>query len=69
MAKYIIKEQAPSMKPQLGFTTTPVSSNDLFVIVSRKHPKGEEIISSFNKGLAKLKESGEYDQIISSWFE
>ncbi|MBL4906387.1 MAG: transporter substrate-binding domain-containing protein [Sneathiella sp.] len=39
---------------------------ELHVLVGKGHPKGAEIIAAFNKGLAALRSSGEYDTIVAS---
>ncbi|MEH6474975.1 MAG: transporter substrate-binding domain-containing protein [Sneathiella sp.] len=38
----------------------------LHVLVGKDHPKGAAIIAAFNKGLAALKSSGDYEKIVSS---
>ncbi|MEH6405508.1 MAG: transporter substrate-binding domain-containing protein [Sneathiella sp.] len=64
-AASIIKKAAidpNSVKPAI---TSPDIS-EAYVIVSKDHPKGKDIIAAFNKGLAALKASGEYDAIVAS---
>ncbi|WP_083938201.1 substrate-binding periplasmic protein [Algicola sagamiensis] len=34
------------------------------LVISRKHPDGERLIKTFNRGLKKLKSDGTYEQII-----
>lgn len=43
------------------------SSSALHLIVPRQHPQAEEIIASFNTGLASLRASGKYQQIIEDY--
>ena len=45
----------------------PVSTNGYALIISKKHPKGKEIVSKFNSGLKKLKSSGRYEEILSKF--
>jgi polar amino acid transport system substrate-binding protein len=45
------------------------SSSALHLIVSRQHPRAEEIIASFNTGLASLRASGKYQQIIDEYLQ
>lgn len=40
------------------------SSSALHLIVPRQHPRAEEILARFNEGLASLRASGKYQQII-----
>ena len=45
----------------------PQRVDDYYMLVSKKNPKAKEIISKFNAGLTKLKESGRYDQILAKY--
>jgi len=44
--------------------TKPVSTEDYYLIVSKKDPNKDQILKLFSSGLKKLKASGEYDKII-----
>ncbi|PWQ99651.1 substrate-binding periplasmic protein [Leucothrix arctica] len=46
------------------FHPKPVYSSSLYLLVSKKHPNGQEIINTFNEGLKKLKASGKYQKIL-----
>lgn len=41
----------------------------LHLIVPRSHPRAAELIERFNRGLAALKESGEYQRLIDAYLE
>lgn len=43
----------------------PILSGDLFLLISRKNPRARELVARFNRGLAKLKESGLYEQYMA----
>lgn len=43
------------------------SSSALHLIVPRRHPRAEELILSFNAGLASLRANGRYQQIIDAY--
>lgn len=49
------------------FTHSPKSvfEEPLFLILSRKVPDNEQMLKRFNEGLAMLKKSGRYDEIIA----
>ena len=64
VARSIVREQAPSLAQDIAYTKNALSVNQLYVIVSRKHPKGKEIIAAFNKGLTTIKDNGTYDRIL-----
>lgn len=61
IVKKIVKDPA-SLK---SIVTAP-GETKLHVLVGKSHPKGAEIIAAFNKGLASLRTSGEYDNIVAS---
>lgn len=44
-------------------TDSPLNAQVLSLIVAQDHPQAEAIIAAFNKGLAQLHDSGEYDRI------
>lgn len=44
--------------------TPPLVVNPLHNMVSREHPRGEELIADFNRGLAAIREDGTYDEIL-----
>lgn len=43
----------------------PLVENPLHNMVSRDHPRGEELIEDFNDGLAAIRDDGTYDQILT----
>ena len=44
--------------------TPPLVVNPLHNMVSHDHPRGEQLIADFNRGLAEIREDGTYDQIL-----
>lgn len=62
---FLITQNYPENINDFFTITKPESEDTLHLIVSKKHPKGKEIIEKFNEGLKKLKKSGEYDKIIN----
>ncbi|WP_415753844.1 substrate-binding periplasmic protein [Pseudomonas leptonychotis] len=50
-------------------STERVSSSSLHLIVPRNHPHGPLIIDSFDAGLASLRASGEYQQVLAGYIE
>ncbi|MEM6619415.1 MAG: hypothetical protein AAF631_08950 [Pseudomonadota bacterium] len=49
--------------------TRPVSSQSLHVIISKRHWRGTTNLYRFNAGLAKLKRSARYDEIVTRHLE
>lgn len=43
----------------------PILTGGLHLIVARDYPGGQELIERFNRGLARLRESGEYDRFMN----
>ena len=39
-----------------------------YFLVSKKHPRGEELVNKFDSGLQKLVKSGRYTKIIKESF-
>ena len=64
VAKSHISKENPEALEQIEFVATPLSSNGLHVAAGLKNPKNEEIIASFNKGLAAIKADGTFDSIL-----
>lgn len=51
-----------SLPPEMqrSFThTPPIKSEDLYLLVSKKHPQGQHIIDLFNQGLAAIQSKGQ----------
>ena len=46
-----------------------ISRSSLHFIVPRTHPRGTEIISTFDAALASLRDSGTYQQIVEGYIE
>lgn len=46
-----------------ALTKSALTEADMHVIFSKNHPQAEAMKATFNEGLAKIKASGEYDQI------
>ncbi|MCX4026050.1 hypothetical protein H0A36_23685 [Endozoicomonas sp. SM1973] len=41
-------------------------SNTLYLIISRKHPNGQKIITDFNRGMAMIRANNRHQQIINN---
>ncbi len=67
VASYTIKKADPSLFSKIKFTESSLSSNNLYVTSGLKNPRHEEIIIAFNKGLAEIKASGEFNKIFESY--
>jgi polar amino acid transport system substrate-binding protein len=52
------------------FTHDPyyIHRSEYCLVVSKKIKNGQEIIDKFNEGLAMIRKSGRYDEILRSWY-
>lgn len=66
VAKAIIAKEEPELLDKIEFTQTDYSSNALHVTSGLANAKHKELIEAFNKGLAEIKKSGEYDRILNA---
>jgi polar amino acid transport system substrate-binding protein len=67
VAKVQIAKNDPSMLAKLDFDNNAFDSKKLFVTSGLANPRHKEIIDAFNKGLAQIKENGEYVKIMESY--
>ena len=49
---------------QLTFHPKPVNSGELHLLLSKNKPNSKHLLKRFNRGLKRLKESGQYDSIM-----
>tara|TARA_R110001592_G_scaffold10098_2_gene52602 strand:- start:11082 stop:11870 length:789 start_codon:yes stop_codon:yes gene_type:complete len=64
VARTRIAQERPELLMELEFTDNPISDNYVFLMASYKHPKHQEIIGAFNKGLDVILKNGTYHQIL-----
>lgn len=51
-------------RKRLTYHPTPVHSGELYLLFSKSKPESKQTLDLFNRGLKRLKESGQYDKII-----
>lgn len=66
VAKATIAKEQPELLDKIEFSKTAYSTNALYVTSGLANSKHKELIEAFNKGLAEIKKSGEYDKILNS---
>ncbi|WP_405119666.1 substrate-binding periplasmic protein [Pseudomonas leptonychotis] len=54
---------------QMRSSNSMISTSSLHLIVPLNHPRGASIIDSFDAGLASLRASGEYQQVLAGYIE
>lgn len=52
---------------QLQILLPPLEENDLYLLISKSIPNGEELRDAFNKGLLEIQMSGRYDEILAEF--
>ncbi len=53
----------------LTMSKAVLASRALYLLVPRNHPKGNELVESFNTGLRNIKKSGKYEQIVQRFIK
>lgn len=62
---FMIKNMKPEEAAKLTYNPTVLRSGPVCLLLSKKNVKNKKYIELFNKGLRKLKDSGEYARILS----
>lgn len=64
VARFIINANEPELLDQIEFVEPPYSAEGLHLTTGYANPRHEEIVSSFNAGLAEMREDGTFDAIM-----
>ncbi|OZG71191.1 hypothetical protein BTA51_22755 [Hahella sp. CCB-MM4] len=64
----IANELPPEQAAKIAHSR-PFRETEYYMLLSKKYPGGKELIDKFNAGLAKIKASGLYDQMMSDSVE
>lgn len=54
------------LSDRITFHTTPLQSDYLYLVLSRRVPESERYLKEFNEGLSKLRESGRLEKLINT---
>lgn len=65
VARTRIMREAPDLMPLIEFVEEPVSDNYVYVVAGYRHPKHQELIGAFNKGLDMILKDGTYQKILT----
>ncbi|MBF0202907.1 MAG: amino acid ABC transporter substrate-binding protein, partial [Desulfamplus sp.] len=65
--RVIIAKADSSLLANIKFTENSIISNNLYVSSGFANPRHKEIIEAFNKGLAEIKATGEFNKIFESY--
>lgn len=62
---YILRTKAlPGTGDLIRHHPKPILEGEIYLVISKKQPRGKDLIKRFNRGLKKLKESGLYDRYL-----
>ena len=63
----LIKKYFPGEVANFGSLEKEISSDNQYVLISKKHPDEESFLKMFNEGLKKIKANGTYDKILRKY--
>jgi polar amino acid transport system substrate-binding protein len=63
----IINKNYPKDVEKFATILKPQKKEELYLMLNKNNTKAKKIIKKFNSGLKKIKESGEYDEIIKKY--
>jgi ABC-type amino acid transport substrate-binding protein len=64
VALYTLNNKIPGGIRKIRFARDPLTTRQLHMAVSRKHPDAEQIVSDFNTTLQQMKDDGTYLDIL-----
>ncbi|MHC8405355.1 substrate-binding periplasmic protein [Pseudomonas sp. TMB3-21] len=64
VARYYLSRESAKVRSSVEFLPKPLSENSLHILVSLKHPKHAEIVSNFDREIAKMKADGSYERLL-----
>ena len=67
VAREVILRADPDLLEKIEFTENALSVKPLYVAAGRDNPKGLELITAFNTGLALIRENGTYWSILDRY--
>jgi polar amino acid transport system substrate-binding protein len=67
VARAALFAEGPELLEQIEFVKTPLAVNPLYITTGMQNPRGQKVISAFNKGLEIIKANGTYDRIFKKY--
>ena len=64
VARYYLARESSKVRNAVEFLPKPLSENSLHILVSLKNPKHEQIVASFDREIAAMKEDGSYQRLM-----
>jgi polar amino acid transport system substrate-binding protein len=63
---YLIQQKLPEYAGQLDWLTPALEQRPMYLLLSKKDPRSEQLMARFNSGLTALRHSGQYQQILDT---
>jgi len=67
IVEYLIKKKPELFFGKINFVEKTLGQNSLYLITSRQHRHGAEIINAFNQGLKKIQQNGTYRKLLEKY--
>ncbi|MBV8465489.1 MAG: transporter substrate-binding domain-containing protein [Burkholderiales bacterium] len=64
LGQFLLRNEAHNMAGKLQWLDPAVASVPLYITISKSRPGYEHIVADFNRGLAELRRTGEYERIV-----
>ncbi|MEH6459249.1 substrate-binding periplasmic protein [Chitinimonas sp. JJ19] len=64
LAEHLIRNRIPEADGRLAWQDPPIATMPLYVALSRSKPGYEQRLLAFNRGLAEIRRTGEYERIL-----
>jgi len=64
---YLLDTEYAAEAPKLAFAEKTLSDIYLYLMISRKSPQRETLLADFNAGLARVKASGHFDELLEKY--
>lgn len=63
---YLLQQKLPQYRDKLDWLTPALEVRPMYLLLSKQDPRSEALMQQFNTGLAELRRSGQYQQILQA---
>jgi polar amino acid transport system substrate-binding protein len=63
---YLIQQKLPEFAGQIDWLTPALEQRPMYLLLSKKDPRSEQLMDRFNSGLTELRQSGQYQKILDT---
>ncbi|GAB58176.1 substrate-binding periplasmic protein [Rheinheimera nanhaiensis] len=61
---YLLQHKLPQYADTLDWLTPALELRPMYLLLSKRDPRSEQLMQQFNQGLAELRQSGQYQRIL-----